>query len=393
MANPKHVEMLLYGTNAWNTWKGENPNTHVDMSEATLSLTKLNGVDLSGANLSRASLIMADLSGANLLGANLFRANLRGTDLRHVSLNRAYLSEANLDGAMLHHANLFQANLFQASLIEANLNPTRLTGANLSNTIFSNANLNGSDMSETNLNGADLSGVNLIRASLVKTNFERANLSYCRIFGISAWGLNVDNAIQSNLLVTDENEPEIAVDNLEVAQFVYLLLHNERIRDVINTIGQKSVLILGRFALPERKAILDAMRVVLRDKGFLPIVFDFEKSEERDFTETIKVLAGMSLFVIADITNPKSSPLELQATIPDYMIPFAPIIQAGERPFAMFVDLQHKYRGVLDVREYNDKDHLMSNFENGIIKPALAKHNELLVLKNEALKIRPMDEY
>jgi hypothetical protein len=30
----------------------------------------------------------------------------------------------------------------------------------------------------------------------------------------------------------------------------------------------------------------------------------------KDFTETIKMLAGMSLFVIAGISNPKSSPLE-----------------------------------------------------------------------------------
>src|SRR5215207_2029801 len=33
-----------------------------------------------------------------------------------------------------------------------------------------------------------------------------------------------------------KGEPEITVDNIEVAQFVYLLLHNEKIRDVIDTI-------------------------------------------------------------------------------------------------------------------------------------------------------------
>src|SRR6266566_7635429 len=36
---------------------------------------------------------------------------------------------------------------------------------------------------------------------------------------------------------------------------------------------------------------------------------------------------------LVGITNPKSSPLELQATVPDYMIPFVPLIQAGEQPF------------------------------------------------------------
>ena len=39
----------------------------------------------------------------------------------------------------------------------------------------------------------------------------------------------------------------------------YLLLNNEEIRHVIDTITSKVVLILGRF-MPERKAILDAIR-------------------------------------------------------------------------------------------------------------------------------------
>ena len=42
-------------------------------------------------------------------------------------------------------------------------------------------------------------------------------------------------------------EPDITVDNIEVAQFVYLILHNEKIRDMIDTVGYKGVLILGRF--------------------------------------------------------------------------------------------------------------------------------------------------
>jgi hypothetical protein len=100
------------------------------------------------------------------------------------------------------------------------------------------------------------------------------------------------------------------VDNLEVAQFIYLLLNNEKIRDVINTIGKKGVLILGRFT-EERKPVLDAIRDRLRELDFVPMLFDFERPTQRDFTETIKTLAGLSRFIIADITNPRSSPLEL----------------------------------------------------------------------------------
>ena len=116
---------------------------------------------------------------------------------------------------------------------------------------------------------------------------------------------------------------------------IYLLLNNQAIRKVIDTITSKAVLILGRFS-EDRKPILDALRDAFRDRGFLPIVFDFERPKDRDFTETMMTLAGMSYFVLADITNPKSAPLELQAAVPNYMIPFVPILQDGEPAFSMF---------------------------------------------------------
>jgi hypothetical protein len=56
-------------------------------------------------------------------------------------------------------------------------------------------------------------------------------------------------------------EPEITVDNIEVAQFIYLMLYNQKVRDVIDTITSKAVLILGRFAA-QRKKVLDAMGLI-----------------------------------------------------------------------------------------------------------------------------------
>jgi hypothetical protein len=57
----------------------------------------------------------------------------------------------------------------------------------------------------------------------------------------------LDGTKQQNLVITRADEPTVTVDNIEVAQFIYLLLHNEKIRDVIDTIGKKGVLLLGRF--------------------------------------------------------------------------------------------------------------------------------------------------
>jgi hypothetical protein len=133
-----------------------------------------------------------------------------------------------------------------------------------------------------------------------------------------------------------------------VAQFIYLLLNNEKIRDVIDTIGKKAVLILGRFT-PEREAVLDAIREAMRHHGYLPILFDFEKPSTRDTQETITTLAGMVRFVIADITDPKSIPQELASIVPDFpSVPVQPVLQTGHEPWGMYDHIQ-RYPWVLPL--------------------------------------------
>jgi hypothetical protein len=180
----------------------------------------------------------------------------------------------------------------------------------------------------------------------------------------------------------------VTVDNIEVAQFVYLLLHNAKIRDVIDTIGKKGVLMFGRFT-EGRIAVLERLREALRQRGYVPIVFNFDKPETKDFTETVQLLAGMAKFVIADITNPKSSPLELQATVPEMTVPFQPIIQEGEQPFAMLQDLWIKHREwVFEPIEYSSIDRLIEAFDSEIIVPAETRFNELVLRKAERMTTR-----
>jgi hypothetical protein len=86
---------------------------------------------------------------------------------------------------------------------------------------------------------------------------------------------------QQDLVITRWDEPTVVADNLGVAQFVYLLLHNEKIRDVIDTVGKKGVLLLGRFAEGGIK-VLERLRDELRKRGYVPIVFNFDKPETKD---------------------------------------------------------------------------------------------------------------
>ncbi|WP_345298379.1 pentapeptide repeat-containing protein [Candidatus Villigracilis affinis] len=298
--------------------------------------------------------------------ANLWDVNLRGADLGGVDFWDADLQRADLKGA----------NLIGASFGDARLPQANLAGAYLKGVSF-----HGADLSHADLSGADLSNTVLINANFLRTKVDGANISNSKIYGVNVWDLEGEFKEQNQLIITLDDTSAITVDNIKVAQFIYLILNNKEVRDVLNTLTSKTVLILGRFALPERKVVLDALRNKLREYDLLPIVFDFERPDDKDFTETIKTLAGMCYFVIADVTNPKSSPLELQATVPDYQIPFVPIIQEGESPFAMMVDLQKKYDWVLDTISYKDGDQLIRILKKGIIDRAMQKHDELRLIK------------
>ena len=229
------------------------------------------------------------------------------------------------------------------------------------------ANLSSADLSQADLSGANLSG-----AVLIRTNLKQANLTGCLVHGISVWDTNLEGATQSNLVITTEGEPPIQLDNLEVAQFIYLLLRSEKLRHIIDAITSKVVLILGRFA-PERKVILAAIRDALRKRNYLPVLFDFEKPTSRDLTETVSTLAHMARFVIADITDPRSIPQELMAIVPNLpSVPVQPLLLASQHEYGMFEHFR-QYPWVLKPFLYKSQKRLLAELEKRVIAPAEAK--------------------
>ena len=80
----------------------------------------------------------------------------------------------------------------------------------------------------------------------------------------------------------------------------------------------------------------------------------------------------MSAFIIADITAPRSVQQEAQATIPDYMVPFIPIIEKGEKPWAMFQDLWRQYEAwVRPPLYYGSIEGLLPKLRSAVVRPAL----------------------
>jgi Pentapeptide repeats (8 copies) len=110
--------------------------------------------------------------------------------------------------AGLRHANLSAAELSKADLFSAYLSVAFLAGANLTR--------------------ADLTGAALIRTvleyvTLVYTRLHHAILENCGAYGVSAWNVELDDVKQANLYIGKGRDSTIIIDNLEIAQFLYLM--------------------------------------------------------------------------------------------------------------------------------------------------------------------------
>lgn len=177
-------------------------------------------------------------------------------------------------------------------------------------------------------------------------------------------------------MITPNDQDAVTVDNLKVAQFIYLLLTNPAIRHVIDTNTSKVVLILGRFT-EARKKVLDALRDELRTRNYTPMVCDFEKPDSRDLTETIMTLASMARFIVADTSAAKSIPQELSHIIPNLpSVPIQPLLlRSEEREHAMFEHWK-RYPWVLPSFLYDDEAHPLASLSEKVIGQAEQKRLE-----------------
>jgi len=286
-------------------------------------------------------------------------------------------SYTNFTGAKLPGMNLRRANFHQAILAGADLSDAHLEGANFCRT----------DLYKTKFTKAHLKGANLQGVQLAYTDLTGADLRDCTVYGMSAWDLKLKDAKQQGLIIRyqpttapNEKEEVLTVHGLDPAAFMYFALHNRNISTIMNAAGDKWVLILGRFT--EDRDVLDKVRDALKKEQFIPIIFDFKRPKQRDLIETIMLLAGMSAFVIVEMSNPRSTPLELQAIASNYGVPIFPIIKKGVKPFAMFSGLR-KFRWVSQPVEYTKND-LIARLRDRVIKPAMEERRRLAAWKRRA---------
>ena len=316
MAITEHVEIFKKGSQVWNAWRDKNPNLSPDLSDIDFE---------TDVHTYKEMYDMPEFTGYDLSNMNLNRITARNS----------YFINCIFAGSSLAFSDVCFSFFQNCSFEEASLAVSKIGSAEFHECDFTNSDLSYCSAEETNFSGSKFISSKLSNMSLVKTDFTDTVVNEARVYGISAWDLILDGSTQSNILIEEEGT-SITVPTIEMAQFISLLVNNSKIRDVIDTITSKVVLILGRFT-EERKAVLDTIKTELQARGYLPVLFDFEGPSSRDVTETIITLASLAKFVVADLSSPKSIPQELTQIIPNFpSLPVQPVIEKSQREYGMF---------------------------------------------------------
>ena len=94
-------------------------------------------------------------------------------------------------------------------------------------------------------------------------------------------------------------------------------------------------------------------------------------------------MAGISKFIIADVTAARVIPDELRSFVPDFDVPVVPLFHPSKEepePYAS-LDTLNKYPWFFKLVTYESKEHLMKILLEQVIKPAEAKRRQLNEIK------------
>jgi len=245
--------------------------TKINISSASLSLTKLvrpnlSGIDFTDIAIDGAIFIDANIAGAIFAGVELYGINASGLKGIPKSLPEGWLLKsgflfgagADLTGADLHNFDFTKMNLSDITLQDANLSYSNLSGVDLTSTIISGSNLSHANIQGTNLTGVDLTGITssvlsgtpigldpawqlfngfligpganlstsdwsgldlrnfaLSGVSFVGGNLSRTNLSGMDLSGIDLTGVNLTGANLTGTILTDSILNQINARSIE----------------------------------------------------------------------------------------------------------------------------------------------------------------------------------
>jgi uncharacterized protein YjbI with pentapeptide repeats len=366
MANEEHLDVLRRGVKAWNAWRRKNPSAKPDLSFADLQ-----GENFDGANFRGVNFFQADLSGE----ASFCKTDFRGSSFEFTDLLDSYCLKADFRGALFVHATLSELDCSQADFRDTQIHSCELLEADFSSADLRSADLNWSDLSHAIFENADLRGADLTGTQMVQTRFTGANLAGARVYGVTPWEVVLDGAIQTDLVITPKGRPRVTVDDLELAQFMYLLLDNRSLGRVIDTLTSRVVLVLGRFG-DARREYLDLLLTKIRARQLVPLSVDVGGTKRAPLMETTTLLARLARFVIPDLTLAPEVLQLLEAFVPEVAVPVLPIESNARGREAQFEEAW-KYPWYFKPTRYENPAQLAKVLAASWFRRAESKREEL----------------
>jgi uncharacterized protein YjbI with pentapeptide repeats len=266
-------------------------------------------------------------------------------------------SGIHLKDVMIHNAFAEGLNIQKSVFEDVYFDDGDFSRANFCNCQFINTKFNKTIFTDANFNGATFINCNLNRVNLTNAKFQVKEIKETVIYGISAWDIEIsEDSIQSKLVIEKtyslyseiiaEGRIPLMVDNIELAQFIYYLSNHKKLRDTINILNNRGVLLLGKFKDGGLERLYK-LRDWFSDQNYLPMIFDFDRPSSLDYTETIVTLSGLSKLVVADLSG-DSVPQELHAILTNFVKPV--IVYHDKVAYSMLKDLKRKNKYFHDIK-------------------------------------------
>ena len=326
------TQILMQGAKVWNAWRENNYPTSGFTDPFWYDCPGSDGVQVKGNN-------QLDFSDMNLSGILIHSAFAEGLNLQR----------ATFDGTTFEEGDFSRADFRGATFLNTKFNKTILTGANFDGATFINCNLN--------------------RVNLVGASFQVKEITETVVYGISAWDLVTSEESKQSKLVIEktydlysdfikQGELPLMVEDIELAQFIYYLSNHKKLRDTLNILNDKGVLLLGRFKDGGLERLY-SIRDWLHRKGYMAMIFDFDRPDNLSKIETVVTMAGLSKFIIADLSG-SSVGHELASIVPQLK---KPLIAFGNI-YALVPDLDD-HTGVITIKDTKDEN-LLKNLEKSL---------------------------
>lgn len=351
MTQDDPAQILMQGAKVWNAWRERNPGPLTFAAPHWYDSPGPGGLQVKGRN-------RIDFSGMNLSGITIHKALAEGLTLRNAVFEGTHFEEGDF------------------------------SRADFKGTTFRNTKFNKTLLTEANFDGATLVNCNLNRANLAGASFQVKEITETVVYGIAAWDLQIADEMKQSKLVIErtyalyseiiqQGKVPMMVDDIELAQFIYYLSNHKKMRDALNILNDRGVLLLGQFKDGGLERLY-ALREWFQGKGYTAMIFDFARPDNLSLTETVVTMAGLSKFIVADLSG-SSVPAELQAILSQIK---KPVLAFGD-PYALFPDLEDK-TSVITIE--GDESTLLGSLEDNLSELERLHAERIMQLARRSVK-------